>query len=219
MNKKIKITLLIILPAIMVAITYLHQTLSAKYLKGRTTYPEVDPYWLTIDQDGRLWTANGNPFSGGVSKHTIILQTFDNDTWTTYKQNYSIGSLISALASDQEGNIWIGTFDAGLVKFDGKTWRVFTTKNAGLVSNRIDVLSCDNLGNLWIAYDYSPTGSPNSPKGVTRFDGSRWTTFTTRNSGLLSNEVHTIAFDSQNRVWIGVSGGISIFDEGIRHSL
>lgn len=212
MNKKIKIPLLIILPVIMVAAMSLHLTLSATYSKGRTSYPEIDPMWLTVDSIGRVWTANGNQFSGGVSQHTIILQAFDNDTWRTYKQNYSIGSPISALASDQQGNIWVGTFDAGLVKFNGVTWQVFTTANSGLASNLIDYLSCDHLGHLWIAYDYSPTGSPNSPKGVTMFDGSRWKTFTVKNSGLSSNEVQTIAFDSQNRAWIGLSGGISIFD-------
>ena len=39
-------------------------------------------------------------------------------------------------------------------------------------------------------------------RGVAVYDGRRWTTYDTRNSGLSFDDVNGIAFDSRGRAWL-----------------
>lgn len=74
----------------------------------------------------------------------------------------------------------------------------------GLSNNYIVDIAQDNQGCMWIATE----------SGLNRFDGRNFTTYTTKNSALVSNELNTLLFDKQqNTLWIGTQrDGISIFD-------
>ena len=67
---------------------------------------------------------------------------------------------------DSKGNIWFGTLEKGVAKFDGHNLKYLTTKD-GLPSNRITNVIEDNLGNLWFG-----TGA-----GVSKFDGKTFTNY------------------------------------------
>lgn len=58
-------------------------------------------------------------------------------------------NLIYYIEQDKLGYIWLGT-DAGLVRFDGSNFKVFTTAD-GLPSNDIISLYCDSKNRLWIS--------------------------------------------------------------------
>src|SRR5205085_9570835 len=49
--------------------------------------------------------------------------------------------------------------------------------------------------------------------GLGAFDPSRWQTFTTRNSPLAHNQVHTIAADRRGRIWLGTEAGADVLEE------
>ena len=51
-----------------------------------------------------------------------------------------------------------------------------------------------------------------SMKGVSRFDGKKWTTFSQEKEGLLSDFLFTSVADDQGGVWFGTSNGASYFD-------
>lgn len=74
----------------------------------------------------------------------------------------------------------------------------------GLSNNYVVDIAQDNQGCIWIATE----------SGLNRFDGRNFTTYTTKNSALISNELNTLLFDKQqNTLWIGTQrDGISIFD-------
>ncbi len=58
---------------------------------------------------------------------------------------------ITGFVEDQRGNFWFST-QFGLVKFDGRTYRIFNTANLPtLSSNRIFALGCDSTGNIFFA--------------------------------------------------------------------
>ena len=62
------------------------------------------------------------------------------------------GSVISAIAQDRTGFLWIGT-DDGLVRYDGYTFRVFRNEAQNprsLSYNTITALLVDASGTLWI---------------------------------------------------------------------
>lgn len=74
----------------------------------------------------------------------------------------------------------------------------------GLSNNYIVDIAQDKQGCIWIATE----------SGLNRFDGMDFTTYTTSNSGLVSNELNTLLFDrEENTLWIGTQReGISLFN-------
>jgi ligand-binding sensor domain-containing protein len=102
-----------------------------------------------------------------------------------------------------QGNyIWCAT--AGSLvrwnKADG-TYRQFTEKE-GLATCFVNCIGKDTQGNLWIGTE----------KGVQRFDGTVFTTYTTSNSGLVNDRVKAIDVTNTGIVWIGTESGLSRFD-------
>lgn len=61
---------------------------------------------------------------------------------------------ISCIAEDKIGNLWLGTFRAGLIKFDTRTKRYsLTLKKDGLPSDNITGILEDDKQNLWVSTD------------------------------------------------------------------
>ncbi|MFQ5587418.1 MAG: two-component regulator propeller domain-containing protein [Nitrospiria bacterium] len=106
--------------------------------------------------------------------------------------NYVISSVI-----DAKGIKWFGTWGGGLSRFDGKTFKNYTTKD-GLPGNIINAIEIDAKGMMWIGTN----------KGVSRFDGKAFKTFT-RMDGLLGDYVFAIAIDPDGHKWFGTFGGVS----------
>jgi signal transduction histidine kinase/ligand-binding sensor domain-containing protein len=75
-------------------------------------------------------------------------------------------SQVQAVIEDKNGYLWIGTEGGGLARFDGHTFRVYTTLD-GLQSNVVSFLNIDAHDNLWIIH----------PRGITKFDGSSFRKF------------------------------------------
>ncbi|WP_115462169.1 adenylate/guanylate cyclase domain-containing protein [Winogradskyella aurantiaca] len=161
--------------------------------------------------------------------------------FSTVFQNYSTEEgvavdLISCSFADSKGNLWFGTFVAGLSKYNGKVFTRYTTSH-GLIDNEISQISEDQQGNIWIA----------TSKGVSKFDGAGFTTvyneskvthilqdrdgtfwfstykglvhhtnngntLYTKNNGLSSNRVHTLIQNESGELFIANENGISIYD-------
>jgi hypothetical protein len=69
-------------------------------------------------------------------------------TWT--EQNGLPGNAVRALYEDQDGVLWIGTYDSGLGRFkDGKFTR-YTTRD-GLFNDDVFQILEDAYGNLWMS--------------------------------------------------------------------
>src|SRR4051812_42460794 len=83
-------------------------------------------------------------------------------------------SNVNIMLEDKLGYLWIGTHGGGLARFDGRGFKVYTTRD-GLLSNIITYLKLDENENLWIVH----------PRGITKFDGIDFKTF--RQPGAPSN--------------------------------
>lgn len=68
----------------------------------------------------------------------------------------------------------------------------FFSPKQGLPSNLIYQVAQDTTGFLWIA----------TPRGVSRFDGETFKTYTTKN-GFPTNDIFSIAISRDNKVWTG----------------
>jgi ligand-binding sensor domain-containing protein len=67
---------------------------------------------------------------------------------------------------DKAGNLWFGTLNEGVYRYDGKNFKNFTDKD-GLVNNEVWFVLEDKNGNLWIG---------TRGFGLSRYDGKTFTT-------------------------------------------
>ena len=110
-----------------------------------------------------------------------------------YNPNYIISMVV-----DHNGVVWVGTWGAGLSRFDGKKWRTYTMAD-GLPGNHIFSLYEDKTtGQLWI-------GTNN---GLARFDGDKFKVLTTAD-GLFSNTIFSMAMAPDGSKWLGSFGGVT----------
>ncbi|NVM78259.1 signal transduction histidine kinase/ligand-binding sensor domain-containing protein/DNA-binding response OmpR family regulator/HPt (histidine-containing phosphotransfer) domain-containing protein [Duganella sp. SG902] len=98
---------------------------------------------LHVDVGGRLWVGTAAAGLAMYDKHT--------ERFVRLNEELSRG-LVSAIASDARGNLWIGTPN-GLKYYDiaHKTLRRYTHEDTpGLPDNQVRALLMDRAGNLWI---------------------------------------------------------------------
>ncbi|HET6369898.1 MAG TPA: two-component regulator propeller domain-containing protein [Nitrospiria bacterium] len=177
-------------------------------------------YAIARDVRGDFWFGT----EGGVSR-------FDGKRWKSWTHKDGLGADIGGDASSEDGNYshhggakenrnanpnfvlslaidrsdvkWIGTWGAGLSRFDGKKWKTFTAGPGSIGGNFVHALAIDPKGRLLAATN----------GGISFFDGRRWTTYTTAD-GLLDNNVFSIAFDRKGNTWLGTWRGLSKMEGG-----
>jgi hypothetical protein len=131
------------------------------------------------------------------------LAKFDGATWTTYNTaNSSIpGNSIYSLKYNVNTNkLWVGTqAGLGVLATGTNSWTVYTSTNSGLAGNYVRGVSfLGNTNIAWIA-----TGA----SGISRYDGTNWTTFNMANSNLPNNAVWSIKANANGSVWAATQGG------------
>jgi ligand-binding sensor domain-containing protein len=82
------------------------------------------------------------------------------------QSNSQIGEYVVETFQDSQGNLWFGTLEKGVAKYDGSKLTYLTTKD-GLPSDRIVSIIEDDSGNLWFG-----TGA-----GLSKFDGKTFYKF------------------------------------------
>lgn len=149
---------------------------------------------IAQDSSGMIWLATEN----GVS-------IFDpRDPTPTFRnigtdRGLKASSVWDIVVTDT-GDVWLATNGGGLCWIRGDSLRHFTTED-GLSSNKVYDLHRDRKGNLWLA----------TAKGVTRFDGERFTVFD-ESDGLSHHAVWAITEDNLGQLWFGTNRGIDRFD-------
>ena len=110
-----------------------------------------------------------------------------------YNPNY-----IVSLKVDNDGNVWCGTWGAGLAKFDGKTWRNYSSKD-GLPSNHIFMLYKDPEGIIWAGTSH----------GLVKINADGKFEIITRKEGLFADNVFSMANAADGSLWVGSFGGVA----------
>jgi ligand-binding sensor domain-containing protein len=100
------------------------------------------------------------------------------------------------VTADRDGNLWVGTNGAGLVRFKNRTVKTFT-KADGLPSDVVMTVLAAADGKLWAG---------NNCGGLSWFDGSRFHTYDEKD-GLANSCINALAEDSQHDLWVGTLGG------------
>ena len=110
----------------------------------------------------------------------------------TYNPSY-----VFAIHAAPDGMIWAGTWGGGIARFDGRTWKNFTTAD-GLAGNIVYSIAQDADGAFWFGTD----------EGVSRWDGKAWRNFG-RKEGLLADHVYALAVAPNGDVWAGTKRGVA----------
>ena len=124
------------------------------------------------DSKGNLWFGNNGAglfrYDGKYLTNFTAEKGLSNTDFNA-SGNPGLGTLarVYSINEDISGNIWIGTVDAGVWKYDGKVLTNYTTKD-GLTSNAINTIYKDKSGELWFGTDEN---------GICKFNGKRFTEF------------------------------------------
>ncbi|MFO7934082.1 MAG: two-component regulator propeller domain-containing protein [Bacteroidales bacterium] len=151
--------------------------------------------------NGNLWAGTGLGFA-----------RFDGSKWEAWTSENSTlpGYDIRSILTDRDSNIWLGTYNRGLIKlsfepgYNEMFWEAYNTSNSELPDNCVPALEADSSGNIWIA-----TGGG----GLVRFDGEEFTIFDSENSEIPDNFVESLKLDGNGKLWIGMRyGNVATFD-------
>jgi signal transduction histidine kinase/CheY-like chemotaxis protein/HPt (histidine-containing phosphotransfer) domain-containing protein/streptogramin lyase len=109
-----------------------------------------------------------------------------------------------SLVCDRDGNLWLGTFGGGLVRYQNGRFEVYRARD-GLSDDTVLSLFEDREGSLWV-------GTSND--GLNRFRNSLYLNYTTA-EGFPGGSPSSICMDSSGGFWIGTdSDGLIGFSEG-----
>ena len=120
--------------------------------------------------------------------------------------------IITALAQDKRGFIWIGTQD-GLVRYDGYRYRKFTHRAQqpdSLVGNYVYSLLAASDGRIWVG-TRSNGLSVFNPQ-TEKFEQLRYETGQDKDS-LSGSMVRAIVEDNRGHIWIGTETGLHFYDK------
>lgn len=125
------------------------------------------------------------------------------------------GNNVHCSLQDKKGNLWFATTSNGVYRYDGKSFKNFTTED-GLNSNGIFSILEDKKGNIWFG----------TSSGLSRFDGKTFKhiplSLTNANdlypSPSTNNDPPTNVFvfsmleDKSGKLWFGTNSGVYCYD-------
>lgn len=128
------------------------------------------------DRHGNLWFGNNGGglfcYDGKTLRNITEEKGLGNAEFLKGNFNNKLGSLarVWAINEDREGQLWVGTIDAGVWKFDGTNWTNYTTKD-GLQGNAIWAIGKDLSGELWFI---------TNGEAICKFNGKNFSKYTFR---------------------------------------
>ena len=149
-------------------------------------------------QDSSLWFAT-----------TSGLDRFDRQHWYTVPNSKFGGrsTPIYALAAPTDGQLWVGTQDAGLVATDGKQWFNVPLTIDGVPGEVVVAgLLRDRDGAMWVG--------TNGNGLLVQKDGV-WSDFS-QQDGLAGSTVRAIAQDLDGSYWLGTFAGLSHYQPAVQ---
>lgn len=109
-----------------------------------------------------------------------------------------VAQYIRSIFQDSKGNLWFGSLEEGLIRYDKKSLTYFV-ENDGLNANSIHAIAEDKNGNLWLGTE----------QGAVKYDGKSFRTYTEKD-GLSDVNIgrKSILADKTGTIWVGTEHGV-----------
>ncbi len=113
-----------------------------------------------------------------------------------------VSQYIRSIFQDSKGNLWFGTLNEGVVRYDVKTLTYFSNPD-GFINNTVYAINEDKKGNLWFGTD----------QGVYKYDGKTFRNYNQKD-GLSHIDISrkSILVDKSGTIWVGTHGGVFRYD-------
>ena len=168
-------------------------------------------YKTPVGPGKRMDAGSGTTVEAGPGRMVEAGSGFRQGIWQTFGVQDGLPSeVVLEMLQDRNGHLWFSTMGGGVCRYDGQSFTTFTTAD-GLAGDWVWPILEDRSGNLWFGTSNYLWERSKKSRGVSRYDGDSFVTFTTAD-GLANNEVWTIEEDRQGRLWFGTGGGVSRYD-------
>ena len=150
----------------------------------------------------KIWTATENDFYAyDINSEEKIY--YSNEL---REANINPGNIKYIIADNKDNDIiWLSGSDTGVIKYSKengiiKQYINDSSDKKSLISNNINCMTFDELGNLWIGTNM----------GLSKLDVvlEKFTSYTTA-EGLINNFINSILPDKDNNIWISSNKGLS----------
>ncbi|HKK63933.1 MAG TPA: histidine kinase dimerization/phospho-acceptor domain-containing protein, partial [Bacteroidales bacterium] len=142
----------------------------------------ANAYGIGSSKNGSIWVG-GRP-----------LWTYNEGTWTKFTDDKRLEEYVDDVDTDAQGNLWLASRYYGIFRYDGKSWKNYTTDN-GLPSNNIISIFAESDSVVWAT----------THGGVSLFDGERWTDVDFLGVMSLVTEGGTIMKGKKGHIWFNNS--------------
>ncbi|SFS92869.1 Two component regulator propeller [Zhouia amylolytica] len=130
----------------------------------------------------------------------LMFEKEATDTLSHATFNGVITEFVWQIYQDNQGHFWFGTNHNGVLYYDHKLLRQFTSQH-GVGGSAVRAIIEDKEGTIWLG----------TSEGLTSYNGKSFTNYTVTD-GLANDEVWTLAIDKSGTLWVGTVGGVSTFD-------
>lgn len=152
-----------------------------------------------------LFAADADPVVAKESEAADI-EGLSNQIQTLYNDQNGLPTReANTVLQTKDGYIWIGSY-GGLVRYDGKTFRNYSTEEDGLNSFGIRALWEDDLGQLWVG---------TNDLGVFLYKNNQFITCQGPDTNIFKS-ARCFAQDQNKTMFVGTSTGLAIIDEELK---
>lgn len=147
----------------------------------------------------------------------LVIYYHEKDSCTTITRertgNIMPQTAIKSLLEDKKGNIWIGTWNEGLFRYDPKTNKYISYPKMNN-RNSAHYLFEDSSGSIWIGTWGHGLQKLKNPYDLNKLSWETYANIPGNDKTLINNTIYTIAEDSlSHSIWVGTPAGMSILDK------
>jgi serine/threonine protein kinase/ligand-binding sensor domain-containing protein len=163
---------------------------SVRVFNDKDGVPQSSILAMAFEPHGKMWIAT----QGGPAY-------YDGRSWNAVLFPNATSNFVRALALGSDGSLWCGTDGGGLWRLKNEVWTTFDASN-GLPGSDVWAV-VEQRGVVWAA----------TARGLARYDGERWVSFTTKNSPLPNDAIHVLLAGTlpggEPTLWIGTEHGLA----------